>query len=188
MTSFIRSLSSSLRFLVLMTLVLGLLLPSTMVLVGKVMPQRADGSLISNAEGEIVGSALIGQEFPGDEWFQSRPSASDYDFLDSGSTNLSPTSPELKEQITQRQQEIAEREGVDISAIPANAVTASASGLDPDISRAYADLQIDRVAAARGMDPEQVRQLVEHNSRTELGAGDVVNVVLLNRDLVDAAA
>lgn len=117
---------------------------------------KANGSLIVR-DGKIVGSALIGQQFTSDRYFHPRPSASDYDAMNSGGTNLGPTSKKLRDRIA------ADLRGE--RGVPADAVTASASGLDPHISPANALRQAGRVARARRMDENAVRALVE--ARTE---------------------
>lgn len=161
-----RQLVAAVRFLLLATVVLGLAYP--LLITGfaqAVVPGRADGSLVSR-DGVVVGSSLIGQSFgdasgdPLPEYFQSRPSAADYDGAASGGSNLGPNSPELVELVQERRAAVAAFNGVDPVDVPADALTASASGLDPDISPEYAALQIDRVAAARGVGPDVVRGLV----------------------------
>jgi K+-transporting ATPase ATPase C chain len=185
----------ALRTLALATLVLGVGYSLAVTgLAQLLVPTRADGSLLEH-DGTVVGSSLLGQSFadadgtalPG--YFQSRPSAAGdgYDAGASGGSNLGPENPELVEQIESRREDIAAREGVDPSAIPADAVTASASGLDPDISPAYASLQVERVARERGLDPGTVRELVaQHTSHPLLGAPGV-QVLALNLALDEAA-
>ena len=119
------------------------------------------------------------------EWFAGRPSAAGdgYDAMSSGGSNLAADSPELQQQIDERRTEIAAANGVDPAAVPADAVTASGSGLDPDISPAYALLQVNRVAAARGLPAQQVNDLVEsHIQGRTLGfiGEERVNVLELN--------
>ncbi|WP_434080688.1 potassium-transporting ATPase subunit KdpC [Sanguibacter sp. Z1732] len=154
-------------------------------------PSQANGSPLSNSDGEAVGSSLIGQSFtdaegdPLPEYFQSRPSAAGdgYDGTSSSGTNWGPENEELIGAITERKAEIAAFNGVDPDQVPADAVTASSSGLDPHISPAYAAIQIQRVADARGLPLGQVQELVaEWTKEPDLGyLGDrVVNVVELN--------
>jgi len=167
--------------------VLGLAYPMAVFGVGRLVPDRADGSMLT-VDGSVVGSRLIGQAFDGDEWFLPRPSVAGdgYDPLASGASNLGPENPDLLATVTERKQEVADREGVDPSAVPADAVTASGSGLDPDISPEYARLQVDRVARARGLEPTVVRQLVEDRVQgRDLGfLGEPrVNVLELNAAL-----
>lgn len=183
---------AGLRVMVVATVALGLAYPLLVMGVAQVAtPWRADGSLVT-AQGErttdpddAVGSALLGQLVDDDGLFQPRPSAAGdgYDPLDSYGSNLGPESPELVDAIRRRQQEIAEREGVPVAEVPADAVTASGSGLDPDISPAYAALQVPRVAGASGLTESAVRRLVdEHTDGRSLGfLGEPgVNVLELN--------
>lgn len=184
MTSSLRQLFAALKVLLVATVVLGVAYPLVVLGIGRLMPAQADGSLV-RVNGTVVGSSLVGQQSGGDEWFQPRPSAAGdgYDPLSSGASNLGPNDPALLQTVTQRRQQVAAREGVDPSAVPADAVTASGSGLDPDISPAYARLQADRVARARGLDPAAVRALVEsHVQGRTLGVlGDAhVDVLQLN--------
>ena len=146
---------------------------------------QAQGSLVT-ADGRVVASRLIGQDVKGDQWFQPRPSANDYDGLASGGSNLGPNDAELVATVDQRRAEIAKRDGVPAAAVPADAVTASGSGLDPFISPAYAFVQVDRVARSRGLPADRVRSLVEQQvtPRTLGFLGQPrVNVVELNLDL-----
>ena len=187
MISFLRQSLAGLRLLLVLTVVLGLAYPMAVYGVGRLVPDRADGSMLT-VDGSVVGSRLIGQAFDGDEWFLPRPSVAGdgYDPLASGASNLGPENPDLLATVTERKQEVADREGVDPSAVPADAVTASGSGLDPDISPEYARLQVDRVARVRGLEPTAVRQLVEdHVQGRDLGLlGEPhVNVLELNAAL-----
>jgi K+-transporting ATPase ATPase C chain len=184
-----RQLWAAVRAMVVATVVLGLLYPLLVTGVAQLIaPGRANGSLVHSG-GQVVGSSLIGQGFtdaagnPLPQYFQSRPSASDYDGKASGGSNLGPNSPELVEQIQQRRAEVAAFNGVDPADVPADAVTASASGLDPGISPAYAAIQVDRVAAERGMAPDEVAALVaEATIGRDLGfiGAPYVNVLQLN--------
>ncbi|MGY1754804.1 potassium-transporting ATPase subunit KdpC [Blastococcus sp. SYSU D01042] len=185
-----RQLVAAVRFLALATVVLGLLYPLAMTgLAQLVAPGRADGSLV-RVDGEVVGSTLVGQAFtdaggqPLPQYFQSRPSASGYDGAASGGSNLGPNSAELVELVEARRAAVAELEGVDVADVPADAVTASASGLDPDISPEYAAIQVDRVAAARGVPADAVRELVvEHSSGRDLGVMGAPHVRVLGLNL-----
>ncbi len=185
----LRPLLASVRALVLATVVLGLVYPLVMTGVAQVVaPGRADGSLVS-VDGTVVGSSLLGQGFldssgdPLPEYFQSRPSASDWDGRSSGGSNLGPSSPELAAAVASRRTAGAEFNGVSESAVPDDAVTASASGLDPGISPAYAALQVSRVAAARGVPAADVSRLVDDATPgRDLGfiGAPSVNVLELN--------
>lgn len=176
---------TAVRALLLFTLVLGIGYPAVVLGVGQlVLPAQANGSLV-RVDGEIVGSSLIGQTFEGDEWFQSRPSAAGdgYDGAASSGSNYGPQNADLLTAIAERRAAIAEADHVAVADIPVDAVTASGSGLDPHISPEYALLQVARVAAARGLSADEVRELVEqHIQGRDLGyLGDpTVNVLELN--------
>lgn len=190
---------AGLRVLVLMTVLVGIGYPLVVTGVAQtVMPWQANGSLVkadgshTNDPDKAVGSAIIAQANTDDALFYPRPSAAGdgYDMLATGGSQLGPEAPDLLKAITARKAEVAEREGVAESEVPADAVTASASGMDPDISPAYAEIQVPRVAEATGLTEAEVRGLVEDNtsSRTAgvLGA-DRVNVLLLNIAVQNAA-
>jgi K+-transporting ATPase ATPase C chain len=182
---------TAIRAMIVLTIVLGVLYPAVIWLVGLAMPSQSNGSLLRNPSGDVVGSSLIGQSFtdekgnPLPQWFQSRPSAAGegYDASASSGSNDGPESADLIKAITTRKAEIAKFDGVAASQVPADAVTASGSGLDPDISVAYARIQVDRVAAARHLDAAAVGRLVDqHVEPRSLGylGEPVVNVVELN--------
>jgi K+-transporting ATPase ATPase C chain len=187
-----RTTGVALRAMLVFTLILGIGYTLLVTALGQIaLPWRADGSPVTNASGQTVGSALIGQSFTDAdgnalaEYFQSRPSAAGagYDGRASGGSNLGPENTDLITAIEQRQEAVAELEGVDAAEIPADAVTASGSGLDPHISPAYAMLQAPRVADERGIDVPEVRALVEaHTQQRDLGfLGEPrVNVLELN--------
>jgi K+-transporting ATPase ATPase C chain len=148
-------------------------------------PGRAQGSLATGPDGTIVGSTLIGQAFTGDRWFWPRPSVAGngYDAMASGGSNLAADSPELLHQVQQRRAALAATNGVDPASVPPDALTASGSGLDPDISPTYALLQVNRVAKARGLDPAAVRSLVEDHvlgRQWKFLGQERVNVLQLN--------
>ena len=149
-------------------------------------PAKANGSLITDAAGVTRGSTLLGQLFTGDKYFNSRPSAAGngYDGTSSSGSNLGPTSQKLADSIKDRIADYRKRNGLkDTDAVPADAVTASGSGLDPHISPANATWQIARVAKARNLKEEQVRELVrQYTDAPSLGfLGDPgVNVLRLN--------
>ena len=147
---------------------------------------QANGSLITGANGSIRGSKLLGQAFSDLKYFHPRPSAagSGYDATSSGGSNLGPTSQKLKDAIQDRITAYRTENGLSgTEPVPADAVTASGSGLDPEISLRNAELQVPRVARTRALSEEKVRELVQQNtSRRDLGLfGDPgVNVLLLN--------
>lgn len=180
---------AGLRILLVLTVVLGIVYPAAVWGVGRVVPGQADGQTVS-VDGKIVGSGLIGQNFEGDEWFHSRPSANDYDTLASAPTNLGPSSSDLLAAIDERRAEVARTESVDPADVPPDALTASGSGLDPHISVAYAAIQVARVAAATGVPVSTIESLVdEHTDGRSLGfLGEPgVNVLRLNVAVQDAA-
>ena len=158
----------SLRAMLVLTVILGVGYPLVVTGLGRLMPGRADGSLVTGADGAAVGSSLLGQSFtdadgrPLARYFQSRPSAAGdgYDGAASSGSNLGPDNPDLVAAIEARRAAVAALEGVDVAAVPADAVTASGSGLDPHISPAYAELQVPRVARERGLPEAEVRALV----------------------------
>lgn len=190
---------AGLRMLVLMTLLLGLAYPLAVTGVAQVaLPWQANGSLVDTSGNHVtdakdaVGSALLGQQTGGKDLFLPRPSAAGegWDPLNTYGSNLGPENPDLVASINKRRAQIAEREGVAPGAVPPDAVTASGSGLDPDISRAYADLQVPRVAEANGLSVAEVQRLVEDNTSTRtLGVlGEPrVNVLELNIDVLRLA-
>jgi K+-transporting ATPase ATPase C chain len=186
MSTLIRQSLVGLKIMIAFTVVLGLAYPLLITGVGRlVAPDQAAGSPVT-VNGRQVGSASIGQPFSGDRWFWSRPSATGYAGTASGGSNLAANSPQLRRQIEQRRIAIARADGVRPDQVPADAVTASGSGLDPDISPAYAAIQVDRVARARQLPAATVRQLVgDHTEGRVLGfLGEPrVNVLELNRAL-----
>jgi K+-transporting ATPase ATPase C chain len=179
----LRQLLAGVRMLLVMTVILGLAYPAAITLVARVFPARADGSLVTTADGTVVGSALLGQAATGPEWFQPRPSASDYSGETSGGSNLSPASVS-QQQARQERRSALERDNPDAEGpVPEDALTASASGLDPHISPAYARWQVPRVAAARRIAAAELEaMIVAATDRAPLGylGQDGVNVTRLN--------
>jgi potassium-transporting ATPase KdpC subunit len=191
---------AGLRALLVLTLLCGLAYPLAVTGIAQLaFHDKADGSLVRR-DGEVVGSSLIGQTFTGDEYFQGRPSAAgaaaagaegadpdDLTQVASGASNLGPTNPELLDTVAERVDAYRELNGLDAGTpVPVDAVTASGSGLDPQISVANARLQARRVAEARGMDVDDVLALVDkHTATRSLGflGEDGVNVLALNLDL-----
>lgn len=182
----LRQLLTGLRLLAVLTVLLGVAYPAAVWGLGQVaFPDRARGSLLVT-DGAVRGSTLIGQAVEGDQWFQPRPSAGDYDAQASGGSNAGPSDPDLLAAIAGRRAAVAAREGVAPADVPADALTASASGLDAFVSPAYARLQEDRVARERGLDRAEVAELVAGatSGRTLGFLGEPrVNVVELNAAL-----
>ena len=202
----LRQYSTALRTLLALTVIVGLVYPLVMTgLAQAAMGSRANGSMLSRA-GTTVGSALIGQAFtrpvmengkakkdadgnvvtePDPAWFQSRPSAAGtgYDPLATSASNLGPENKDLVAAYLERRATAARLDGVDPRRVAPDALQASGSGLDPDISPAYATQQVERVARVRGLSPATVRALVaQHTQGRELGfLGEPrVNVLELN--------
>jgi len=188
--------------LVLLTLITGLAYPLAMTaIVGAIFPKQAQGSLIER-DGKVVGSALIGQDFKQDKYFHGRPSATTapdpadstktvpapYNAANSGGSNLGPTSKALNDRIKEDIDRLKAENPA--ASIPIDLVTSSGSGLDPDISPEAALFQVPRVAMARNMPEDRVRQLVAQNTSGRLAGllGEPrVNVLALNL-APDAAA
>ncbi len=171
----------------LFTLLLGAAYPLAVTGVGQLaFPDQANGSLIRDRDGTVRGSALIGQPFAEARYLHPRPSAAGdgYDASASSGSNLGPLNPDLKTAVTERAAAVTTEDGP--GAVPPDAVTASGSGLDPDISPAYARLQAQRVATARGVSVDQVQRIIERHVEQPL-AGFVgqprVNVLMTNRAL-----
>jgi K+-transporting ATPase ATPase C chain len=190
LTGYLRQAGTALRFLLLATVVLGLGYPLAVFGAGQVIaPYQANGSIIKDPAGNPAASTLIvqaaadkaGAQDP--RWFHARPSAVKWDPASSSASNLGPNDPKLAEAIAANRAAVAAAESVPEAEVPADAVTASGSGLDPDISPAYARLQIPRVAAAHGLSTEAVAALVSR--QTSGGAlaflgQPAVNVTALN--------
>jgi K+-transporting ATPase ATPase C chain len=167
-----KKLFSELRSAVMVTLIFAVvccgLYPLVVFGVAQVFfRDQANGSLIVEKNGTVHGSRLLGQQFTGDKYFQSRPSAAGngYDATSSGGSNLGPTSSNLVATISQRITDYRTANGLATNAlVPADAVTASSSGLDPHISLRNAELQAPRVAKARNLSVEKVLALVRANT------------------------
>jgi K+-transporting ATPase ATPase C chain len=193
--SFWQHTRTAVLMVVVLTLLLGIVYPLAMTGLSQlIFPSQANGSLVRDSAGNVVGSALLGQNFSNPEYFHPRPSAAGtdgYDATSSGGSNLGPTNQKLIDTARDRATAYREENGLAAEApVPVDAVTASASGLDPDISPANALIQAGRVAKARNLTEDQVRNLVnEHIEGRTLGIlGEPrVNVLQLNRAL-DAAS
>jgi K+-transporting ATPase ATPase C chain len=181
-----KELLPALRMLLILTLLTGALYPLLVTGIAQgVFPRQAAGSLITQ-DGRVIGSALIGQPFSNPKYFWGRPSATTpmpYNAASSSGSNLGPTNPALADALTARIAALKAADPGNQAAIPVDLVTASASGLDPDVSLAAADYQVERVARARHLSPERVRSLVARytQGRTFGILGEPrVNVLALN--------
>jgi len=160
--------SKAIRATLILWLITGIIYPLFILIFGQVfIPYQANGSLIENEQGNIVGSVLIGQPFRGDLYFWSRPSVVNYSTGEdagntgvSGASNLAPSNPELMDYITTQLEEL---ESANI-APRADLVYTSGSGLDPHISPQSAQNQMERIAIARNLTPEQLQELIEDNT------------------------
>ncbi len=174
----------------ILTVLLGILYPAAMTAIaGAAMPAQARGSLVTR-DGQLVGSSLIGQAFTQPGYLQGRPSAAGngYDGASSSGTNLGPTSAKLAERL--KTDGDAMKQATGASTLPADAITTSGSGLDPDVSPAFAELQVARIAEARGVQADVVRRAIAENTtgRTLAVLGEPrVNVLAVNLAL-DALA
>jgi K+-transporting ATPase ATPase C chain len=192
----LRQYGVALRAMLVFTVVLGVAYTAVVTGVGHLVPGGgADGSAV-RVDGETVGSSLIGQSFTDadgaalPEWFQSRPSAAGdgYDASASSGSNYGPENEDLVAAVEERRAAIAESDGVAPEDVPGDALTASASGLDPHISPEYARIQVERVAAARDLPVADVEAFVEeHTQGRDLGylGEPTVNVLELNAALAE---
>ncbi|MBA4332205.1 MAG: potassium-transporting ATPase subunit KdpC [Alphaproteobacteria bacterium] len=183
----VHSFRPAIAMMALFTLLLGLAYPLAVTgIAHSVFPRQASGSLVRDAGGRVVGSALIGQAFAGETYLHPRPSAAGdgYDAAVSSGSNMGPLNPDLAARVAESAQAIRADDGA--GGIPADAVTTSASGLDPDVSPAYARLQAARIARARGVPVQQVQTIIDGQTQGAL-LGFVgqprVNVLLTNRAL-----
>lgn len=172
-----------------LTVVTGLAYPLFVTLAAQVVfPHEAHGSLVRDAGGQVVGSELIGQSFDAPQYLWGRPSVTSPSYNGAASTgsNQGPTNPDLLKALGDRVQAIRTAHPDQTGPVPADLVTASASGLDPHISPAAAEYQVERIAKTRGVTPEDVRDIVHSHTRSRtLGVlGEPrMNVLLVNRDL-----
>jgi K+-transporting ATPase ATPase C chain len=169
---------------ILFAVLLGLVYPLAMTGIGQaIFPSQANGSLVRDARGTVIGSTVVGQAFTTDRYFQTRPSAAGkgYDGLASSGSNLGPASQALVDRV---KPDIAKRRAEGVSGpLPADLVTASGSGLDPDLSPAAALAQAPRIARVRSVPVERVRTLVTDATDASILGEPRVNVLALNRAL-----
>lgn len=201
LSSLVRQHLAALRMLLVLSVITGVAYPLALTGIAQgLFPHQANGSLIKD-DGRPVGSSLIGQNFdlplrkgetaarPDPRWFQPRPPAAGttgYDPTATGASNLGPNDSGLVATIRDRRAAVARFDGVRPESVPVDALTASGSGIDPDISKAYAHQQVSRVARERGLSPGLVRETISHHIKSRdagfLGQ-EAVNVVELNHEL-----
>ena len=180
--------SSALRPAIVMTLLfaalLGLGYPLAMTGIGQALfPAQANGSLVRDDTGRVIGSSVVGQAFTTDRYFQTRPSAAGkgYDGLASSGSNLGPTSKALMDRVTT---DVSKQRAYGVNGpLPADLVTASGSGLDPDLSPAAALTQAPRIARVRSIAVDTVRKLIDAQTEASILGDPTVNVLALNQAL-----
>ncbi|MFH8387415.1 potassium-transporting ATPase subunit KdpC [Kitasatospora sp. NPDC018058] len=204
MPTIVRTHLTALRALLVMTVLCGIAYPLLITGISQVaFSDKANGSIVKS-DGKEIGSSLLGQNYnlpkanpddpkeearPDPKWFQPRPSANNYAGDNSGASNLGPNSDDLLKAVNDRRAAVAAFDGVDPASVPADALTASGSGLDPHISVAYAKEQVNRVAKERNLPVETVAKLVDqYTEGRSLGflGQEGVNVVLLNKAVSEA--
>jgi potassium-transporting ATPase KdpC subunit len=186
--SMVIHLRTAILMVVVLTILLGIIYPLVMTGIAQVLfPSQANGSLVRDTSGNVIGSAILGQNFTQPQYFHPRPSAAGsdgYDATASGGSNLGPTNQKLIDAVKDRTDAYRQENSLAADApVPVDAVTTSASGLDPDISPANALIQAARVAKARNVSEDQVRSLVNQytEGRTLFVLGEPrVNVLKLN--------
>ena len=186
MPTMFRDIVRSLLALAALTVICGIAYPLVVWGIGQAgFSDRANGSLVHSG-GRVVGSSLIGQDWKGAQWFHGRASAVGYDANGSGGSNLGPNSAPLAAAVKGRLTAAEKQDGVSAAQVPVDLVTASASGVDPDVSLQSALIQVNRVARARGLQPARVERLVRSNVQDPtlgfLGSRRV-NVLRLNQAL-----
>lgn len=179
----LKQLRPAIALLGLMTLISGVAYPLALTGIAQLaFPEQANGSLVRDAQGNVIGSTLLAQNFEGDQWFQPRPSAGGFATVASGASNLAPSNPALAERVAS---DAAQLSVAGQGAVPMALLTTSGSGLDPHLPPAAARYQIARIAAARGIPVEALeRLLVQHTEKPLVGPA-VVNVLALNLALAD---
>jgi K+-transporting ATPase ATPase C chain len=190
MTTMIKELKQGILFTVVTMVLLGGAFHVAFWAIGRVVfPAQAEGSLIRRADGTVVGSRLIAQKFTRPEYFLPRPSGVDYNAASTGGTNYGPSNPDHLKAVRERLDAIMKQENAGAGDIPSEMVTASGGGMDPHIPPAAAELQATRVASARGVSIDRVRDLIRTHTEPPtfgfLGRARV-NVLELNLALDEA--
>lgn len=171
----------AMSLIMLMTLITGVAYPLAVTGIAQVaFPEQANGSLLRDADGKVRGSTLIAQDFSGDGWFHSRPSAGAFATVASSASNLAPSNPALAARVNE---EAARLHVTQQGPVPLALLTTSGSGLDPHLPPAAVDYQVARVAAARHLPLAALQQMVEQFTLQPLVGPPVVNVLALNNAL-----
>jgi K+-transporting ATPase ATPase C chain len=185
----LKELKPAILITIVLTILTGILYPLAVTGIAQtIFRKQANGSLIEQ-NGKVIGSEIIGQNFTKPEYFHPRPSQNSYDAANSGGSNLGPTNPALADRLKKDAAQFRKDNPNFTGPIPADAITASGSGLDPEISPANAGAQADRIAKARGASPDAIQNLVAANTTSrDLGVlGEPrVNVLKLNMALDQA--
>lgn len=173
----------AIRLTLVLLVILSVIYPLVIAGVGRFAPGQGKGETIS-VNGNVVGYALVGQKFTEDRYFNSRPSAVDYNAAGSGGSNKGPSNPDYLKAVQARIDTfLVHNPGIRKQAIPAELVTASGSGLDPDLSPEAAKIQVARIAKIRGISPDRLNQLVDEHTKGPLFGlfgPSTVNVMKLN--------
>lgn len=184
MTVITSNIRPTLTMLVMLTVLFGFAYPgASTLLVQSIFPDEAEGSLIKGKKGEVLGSKFIGQQFSEPKYFWGRLSAANYNAAASTGSNLGSANPALLDALKARVEALKAADPANTKPIPVDLVTASGSGLDPEISLAAAEYQLSRVAKARGLDENKIREVLQRfTSKRQLGMlGEPrVNVLQLN--------
>jgi len=171
----------ALSLMLLMTVITGVAYPLVVTGIAQVaFPQQANGSLVRDSAGQVKGSALIAQDFTGDDWFHPRPSAGAFATVSSSASNLAPSNPALATRVKESAAQLAVP---DQGPVPMAMLTTSGSGLNPHLPPEAIRYQLVRVAAARHLPVQTVEQLLEQHIEQPLIGPPVVNVLLLNQAL-----
>ena len=171
----------ALSLMLLMIVITGVAYPLVVTGIAQVaFPQQANGSLVRDSAGQVKGSALIAQDFTGDDWFHPRPSAGAFATVSSSASNLAPSNPALATRVKESAAQLAVP---DQGPVPMAMLTTSGSGLDPHLPPEAIRYQLVRVAAARHLPVQTVEQLLEQHIEQPLIGPPVVNVLLLNQAL-----
>ena len=175
-----KNLLISLKLTLVMIILCAVVYPLLIAVIGKATPGGGKGKTVS-VNGKVVGYENIGQQFTDDKYFNGRPSAVDYNATGSAGSNKGPSNPDYLQAVKNRIDTfLVHNPGIKKEEIPADLVTASGSGLDPDISPASAYVQVKRIAAVRGIAEDKVKALVDQHIATTILGPSVVNVLKIN--------